>query len=82
MLYKKYHRNLVKQFKRGKKAIRFSCDVSHKATIAGLVVSNRYIFSTYIAIDVVEEDINREGCWIIIFSNGSINRSIIISNAV
>ena len=77
MLYKKYHRSYVKQFKRGKKAIRFSCDVSHKATIAGLVISRRYTFNTYIAIDVVEED-----RWIIIFPNGSINHSIIISNAV
>ena len=77
MLYKKYHRSYVKQFKRGKKAIRFGCNVSHKATITGLVVSRRDTPSTYIAIDVVEED-----RWIIIYSEGSINRSIIISNAV
>ena len=57
MLYKKYHRNFVKQFKRGKKAIKLGCYISYKAIITGLVVSSS---STYVSIDVVEEDINRQ----------------------
>ena len=76
MLYKKYHRNYVRKFKRGKKAIKLGCFISYKATITGLVVSRRD--STYISIDVVEEDINRQDRWVIIHSEGGINRGIII----
>lgn len=55
MLYKKYHRSYVKQFRRGKKVIRFGCDVSHKATITGLVISRRDTFNTYIAIETADK---------------------------
>lgn len=79
MLYKKYHRNYVRKFKRGKKAIMLDCFSSYKATITGLVVSRRGTPSTYISIDVVEKDINRQDRWVIIYSEGCINHSIIIS---
>lgn len=79
MLYKKYHRFYVRKFKRGKKAVKLGCFSSYKATITGLVVSRRDTYSTYISIDVVEKDINRQDRWVIIYSEGCINRSIIIS---
>lgn len=78
MLYKKYHRNYVRKFRRGKKAVKLGCFSSYKATITGLVVSRRDTPSTYISIDVVEKDINMQDRWVIIYSEGCINRSIII----
>lgn len=79
MLYKKYHRAHISQFKKGKKAISLGCYILSKATITKLVVRRSDTFSTYISIDVVEEDINRKDRWVIIYSDGSINCSIIVS---
>ena len=81
MLYKKYHRSYVRKFRRGKKVIRLGCFISYKATVTRLVVSNRDTdtFSTYISIDVFEDIIKKEDHWVIIYSEGSINRNIIVS---
>ena len=79
MLYKKYHRKYVRKFRKGKKVIRLGCFISYKATVTRLVVSNRDTFSTYISIDVFEDIIKKEDHWVIIYSEGSINRDIIVS---